>query len=84
MAKVHLRANKLTGTNRPVALCAALSINGKIHTNKRTTYRFMASEVVGFEDFKATPDRERCAHCCAALPAHNVKRVALGLQSREL
>jgi hypothetical protein len=81
MSKIHLRANKLTGTNRPVALCAAKDVGGKIHANKRETYRFMASEIVGYDDYRNIDTKQRCAHCDGAMPAHNVKRVALGLRS---
>jgi hypothetical protein len=80
MAKTHLRSNKLTGTNSPLALCAAKPLSGKLTNNARTTYRFMASEVVGFDDYKNIPSQDRCAHCDQAIPYHNIRRAALGLR----
>lgn len=79
--KIHLRSNKLTGTNRAIALCAARSAGDKIKTNRRTTYKFMASEIVGYDDYVNVPSKERCFHCDSLMQAHNVKRVALGLRS---
>lgn len=67
MTKVHLRRNKLTETNRPLAVCASQSSgNGDCRTNGRSTYRFMASEIVGLPEFLATPATARCTHCCDA------------------
>lgn len=64
MAKVHLRANKLTGENSAFAVCASKQTgNGKVNFNSRSTYKFMASEIVDFEGFRATPNADRCAHC---------------------
>ena len=86
MAKVHLRANKLTGTNAAVALCAARTIKGgsKIGANRRATYVCMASEIIGYDEYKLRASKDRCAHCDNAMAAHNTKRVALGLRSWDL
>lgn len=62
--KVHLIANKLTGSNVAYALCASKPVgNGKVRRNSRSSYQFMASELVPLEGFKATPAADRCAHC---------------------
>jgi hypothetical protein len=81
MAKIHLRANKLTSTNAPLALCAAKpKNNGKLTNNARSTYRFMASEIVSYDDYKNTQISDRCAHCQQEIPYWSAKRVALGLR----
>lgn len=84
MAKIHLRANKLTGENRAVALCAVRTINGKLRTNHRETYRYMASEIIGFDDYKKIANKDRCAHCDGLIPSHNAKRLALGLRNWDM
>lgn len=62
--KIHLRANKLTGSNEPIAICASqFNAAGKVIGNKRTTYRYMASEIVGRTEFKDVASADRCAHC---------------------
>lgn len=61
--KIHLRANKLTETNRAKAMCSTKMVNGKCKSNSRDTYRFMASEIVGFLTFREVSPAERCAHC---------------------
>lgn len=81
MAKTHLRANKLTKFNVPVALCASKTINGKIYANLRQSYRYMASEIVGYDDYKNVASKDRCAHCDGGVSRYNDKRVALGLRS---
>ena len=63
MAKIHLRANKLTETNRAKPFCATKMVNGKCKSNDRDTYRFMASEIVSFVEFRNVPAADRCAHC---------------------
>lgn len=63
MAKVHLRANKLTGDNYAKPFCATRYVNGKCQLNSRSTYRFMASKVVSFAEFRDVPAADRCAHC---------------------
>lgn len=64
MAKIHLRANKMNNTARAMAICATeRSANGMVRSNNRATYKFMASEVVGFNEFKNVADADRCAHC---------------------
>lgn len=78
--KIHLRANKLTGENSALALCATRSIgDGKCRTNARTTYRYMASEIVGPVEFRDTPAADRCAHCSdRGLVVLNRQRAAKG------
>lgn len=62
--KIHLRANKLINTDRAMAICATQRVAGRgVRYNGRSTYKFMASEVVSFEDFKNVPAADRCAHC---------------------
>jgi hypothetical protein len=61
--KIHLRANKLTETNRAKSFCASKMISGKCRSNSRDTYRFMASEIVSFLEFRNVPSADRCAHC---------------------
>lgn len=85
MAKIHLRANKLTGENEARALCASKSLgNGTNSNNSRNTYRFMASEIVSPEEFRATPIADRCAHCLqAGLTKKNAQRREKGLPPTE-
>lgn len=85
MTKIHLRANKLTGDNKARALCASKSIgNGKTINNSRSTYRFMTSEIVSPEEFRATPIADRCAHCLqAGLTKKNAQRREKGLPPTE-
>lgn len=79
--KIHLRRNKLTGLNSPLAFCAAkVAGPGKCRSNSRSTYRFMASAIVGREEFLAAPAADRCAHCVdAALIYRNARRREKGL-----
>lgn len=80
MTKVHLIANKLTGTNVAYALCASQPVgNGKVRRNSRSSYQFMASEIVDEASFKATPAADRCAHCVEQyLIKRNKRRAAKG------
>lgn len=62
--KIHLRANKLTETNSPRSVCSSFrTADGKCKFNGRDKYRFMASEIVGFMQFREVPAADRCAHC---------------------
>lgn len=64
MAKIHLRANKLTETNSPRSVCSSYRTpDGKCRFNDRKAYRFMASEIVSFADFRNVASADRCAHC---------------------
>jgi hypothetical protein len=78
--KIHLRANKLTGTNAPRAICATkMTAAGRCASNSRATYRFMASEIVGFPAFREVPAADRCAHCVdAGLTVRNKLRARNG------
>jgi hypothetical protein len=80
MAKVHLIGNVLTGTNRPKSRCSLRPIgNGKVNSNSRDTYRFMASSIVSIREFMETPEKNRCAHCMVmGLEARNRARKAKG------
>lgn len=78
--KIHFRRNKVTGNNLPKAVCATVSVNGNCHFNGRRTYHMMASEIVGIEEFQATPIQDRCAHCMTeALVWRNSIRKRKGL-----
>lgn len=60
--KTHLRRNKLTGSNSPVSFCASRGIGGgKMVRNTRSSYQFMASAIVGWDDFMASDNQ--CMHC---------------------
>ncbi len=61
--KIHLRANKLNGTNEARSFCSTVMVNGKCHYNNRSKYRFMASEIVSFKEFREIEPSKRCAHC---------------------
>lgn len=65
MPKIHLRANKPTGKSDFVAraVCASKLVNGKVRNNSRSTYRYMASEIVSRQDFANVASADRCAHC---------------------
>lgn len=78
--KIHLRANKLTETNRAKPFCATkMTANGKCKSNSRQTYRYMASEIVGFKEFREVAPADRCAHCVdAGLIIRNKLRKAKG------
>lgn len=83
--KIHLRVNKLTGENEARAICASKSLgNGRSTNNGRTTYRFMASEIVGPSEFRELPMAARCMHCMdAGLALKNAQRKAKGLPPSE-
>lgn len=79
MTKTHLRRNKAINC-APVAVCASKSVNGLVRRNSRSTYQFMASEVVGLDAFRAVSAEQRCAHCMdAGLTWRNSHRRAKGL-----
>jgi len=82
MAKLHLRRNKITETTESmVAICATKSIgNGMFRKNDRATYRFMSSEIVGPEEFRAAAFEVRCMHCNdMGLALRNLQRKNKGL-----
>lgn len=58
--KIHLRA-----TVQGSAVCASRAIGGgKMRHNSRRTYATIpASCIVNPEEFRATADADRCAHC---------------------
>lgn len=81
--KVHLQGNA-GKTREAMALCSIQYVSTadgiKARNNSRRSYVGMASEVVRFEEFKAAPEADRCAHCCTALlPMRNRQRAAKGL-----
>jgi hypothetical protein len=75
--KVHL-----LGTVQGTPVCATSGFNaktGKTHLNRRMTYRAMSATVVSPEEFRATPAKNRCAHCCDRFtPVMNARRAAVG------
>jgi hypothetical protein len=79
--KTHLRANKGLNGQRIMARCAVQPAGkGKVRSNSRATYRFMASEIVDWATFKATDAADRCAHCVdTGLIAYNRQRRERGL-----
>ncbi len=75
--KIHLRQGK-NGTTA----CASLGVDsrGNVVRNGRQTYQCMASEVVGVNEFMATPAADRCAHCCDRfVPMMTARHARLGL-----
>ena len=77
--KIHLRRNK----NPEIKVLAACASNPCIdgsQRNQRASCQFMASEIVGWEDFQLVPAADRCMHCCdSALIIRNRQRKAKGL-----
>jgi len=79
MSKIHLRRNKNVEL-ASIAACATNPNINKARRNGRNTYQFMASEIVGWEQFKNVPAADRCAHCVdAALVIRNRQRKAKGM-----
>lgn len=81
MAKIHMAANKGTNGQAIYARCAGQSLaNGKVRPNNRSTYRFMASEIVSYADFRNVSADDRCAHCMdMGLEVRNRQRKEKGL-----
>lgn len=78
--KIHLRRNKMISTTEARPVCATNPYREGSRFNSRSTYRYMASEVVGYEDFKNVPAEQRCAHCVdMGLVIRNRQRKAKGL-----
>jgi hypothetical protein len=77
--KIHLRGNART-EEIAKSICSLRSIgNGKVRSNGRDKYQFMASEIVGFLSFREVPHTNRCAHCCdMGLIKRNSQRKAKG------
>ena len=65
MSKIHLRGNAKKEVNDVArSICSLRSMgNGKVRSNGREKYQFMASEVVSFTAFREVPSANRCAHC---------------------
>lgn len=63
--KTHLRANKGSNGQSFYSACAARSTGGgKVNRNQRQAYQDIPqSYIVTFEDFKNTPEEDRCSHC---------------------
>lgn len=84
MAKVHLRANKPIEGKEFVAraTCASrLGAAGKVKFNNRSSYRFMASEIVSRPEFAKVPAKDRCAHCVdMGLKMRNAFRAQNGME----
>lgn len=60
--KIHLRRTVQGKT--VCATRAGIKPGGKVRRNSRSTYKTIpSSHVVGPEEFRATPDADRCAHC---------------------
>ena len=79
MTKIHLRRNKDI-TKATVTACASNPYVAKAARNGRRTYQFMASEVVGWDQFSTTDSRLLCAHCMdAALVIRNRQRKEKGM-----
>lgn len=67
--KIHLRRNKAENGQLPIAICATrpeVRANGYMPRNQRSSYQFMASEIVAADVFRATPIEKRCVHCLEA------------------
>jgi hypothetical protein len=58
--KIHVRQTK---TGKPACSIGYVTKEGICIPNGREKYQYMASEVVGVEEFRQVPDAERCAHC---------------------
>lgn len=79
--KIHLRRNKENGID-VLAVCATNPNVAKARRNSRTSYQFMSSPIVSWEEFKTVAAADRCAHCVeAALTIRNRQRKAKGLVS---
>jgi hypothetical protein len=77
--KIHLRRNK-NPEIKVLAACASNPYVSKARSNGRTTYQFMASEIVGWDQFKTMDSSLLCAHCLdAALVIRNRQRKDKGL-----
>jgi hypothetical protein len=74
--KTHLRA----GVNGTTA-CASSGVdkNNNVILNNRVTYRLMGTVSVSPDEFRATPEADRCAHCCDRFtPMMNQRRAKSG------
>mgnify|MGYP003647736210 CR=1 FL=1 len=74
--KIHLRQ----GINGTTA-CASSGVdkNNKVILNSRVTYRSMNAISVSPDEFRATPEADRCAHCCDRFtPVMNARRAKAG------
>jgi hypothetical protein len=79
MRKIHLRRTK-EENEVVIAACATNPHIKGARRNGRNTYQFMASEVVGWNEFKTMDRSQLCAHCIeAALVIRNRQRKAKGL-----
>lgn len=79
--KTHLKANKGTNGHSIYSICASRHTgSGKVNRNSRDTYRDIPPEyIVDFSAFKATPDKQRCAHCMdRGLKVRNMQRARNG------
>lgn len=77
MAKIHARQGK---NGSPACAARGVDSRGNVVRNGRQTYQFMASEVVGPNEFVDTNPADRCAHCCDRFtPMMNARNARLGL-----
>lgn len=77
--KIHLRRNKENGSIDRAA-CATNPYFEGSRRNNRSTYQFMASEIVSWKEFQKINSNDRCAHCMeAALVIRNRQRKVKGL-----
>lgn len=79
MAKIHLRRNVVS--DRPArAACATNPYIPQARRNQRSSYQFMASEIVSWEQFRTLDSKLLCSHCLdACLVIRNRQRKAKGM-----
>ena len=74
--KIHLRQG-INGTT--ACACSGCDKNNKVILNNRVTYRSMNTISVSPDEFRATPEADRCAHCCDRFtPMMNARRAKAG------
>jgi hypothetical protein len=81
MAKIHSRRNK----NPEIANIPLCATNPRVAThyrNNRVTYQDMASEIVGWAEFKLLDDNVKCAHCVEAAKIMAARQKAEKLKAK--
>ncbi len=78
--KIHLRTNVATSSRVMTACSSTTAGTGKVRNNSRASYRnILAAYAVTPDEFRTTPDADRCAHCCDQfLSVMNRRRAASG------